>query len=60
MIELIEQEWNKLCNKDKENINGCSWTIVEYLMDHGYDIDKDGHTIDFIQKTIFNFFKKIK
>lgn len=52
------EDWDKINSDDRCLINAYTIDIINYLMDHGWDINDDA--IDKIQDTLVDFYKIIK
>ena len=52
------QDWNEIKSDDRCLINSFSINIINYLIDHGWNINDDA--IDKIQDTLVDFYKAIQ
>lgn len=52
------EDWNKINSDDRCLINAYTIDIMNYLMDHGWNINDDA--IDKIQDTLVDFYNTIK
>jgi len=52
------EDWKKINSDDCCLINSYTMEIIDYLMDHGWDINDNA--IDKIQDTLVDFYKTIK
>ena len=52
------EDWEKINSDDRCLINSYTMEIIDYLMDHGWDINDNA--IDKIQDTLVDFYKIIK
>ncbi len=52
------EDWDKINSDDRCLINSYSMNVINYLMNHGLDINDD--IIDKIQDTLVDFYKSIK
>ena len=52
------EDWEKINSDDRCLINSYTMEIIDYLMDHGWNINDNA--IDKIQDTLVDFYKIIK